>query len=148
MLLIDLLFFIFLQNQFQNSNYAKGDVIHIPDVSIEVLKEFVEYCYVREVSTKMVSKYPLETILIAKRLKFLSLVEAMIRLLPLIVTSTNAVDLIVKSGESDCEIREPVQRYCLDFIRINFHEFDYATLVEQLPREALILFLSEHHPYT
>ena len=77
----------------------------------------------------------------------LPLVEAMIRLLPLIVTPTNALDLIVESSESDSDIHEPIQRYCLDFIRKNFHEFDRATLVEQLPREALILLFGEYHPY-
>ena len=106
-----------------------------------MLKELAEYCYVCEVSTKMVQECPFETILLAKRLKLLPLVKAMIRLLPLIVTSTNALDLIVKSNESDSEIREPVQRYCSVFIRNTFQEFDHDKLVEQLPIEALILYL-------
>ena len=116
-------------------------------MGLEVVEELVEYCYVREVSKKMVREFPFETIQLAKRLKFLPLVEAMMRLLPLIVTPTNAVDLILKSYESDDDFREPIQRYCLDFIRINFHEFNHATLAEKLPREALVIFLRENNPY-
>ena len=111
------------------------------------MKELVEYCYVREVSKNMVREFPFETIQLAKRLKFIPLVEAMMRLLPLIVTPTDAVDLIVKSNESDSDFREPIQRYCLDFIRINFQDFNHTSLAEQLPRKVLILFLSENNPY-
>ena len=136
-----------LQNQVQDTEYAEGDTIDIPDVDIKVLKEFVEYCYVREVSSKMVREYALETMVLAKRLKVLPLVNALIALLPLIVTLAYALDLIVKSSESDCEIREPIQKYCLDFIRINLENFNHDTLVERLPGNNMLLLLNATYPY-
>lgn len=87
-----------MQNQNQPSYHGKGTIIDVSTFRYEVVDDLAEYCYVREISSKMVEEYPFETIVLAGRFSMHLLEKAMITLLPLIVSRSNVLELI-KSSE-------------------------------------------------
>lgn len=137
-----------LQSQIQDPKFAKEEasIINIPRFNIAVVREFVEYGYVRQVSTNMVHKYPLETLALAKRFHVTSLENAIQTMKPMIVTYASVVDLFVKSSKA-CYHDNPFQFVCLDFIVDKFHCLDHEEIVKRIPKTLLSVLLQRLHPF-